>query len=88
MLSTEAADIDDTWPTVQQVCRVRRIIQRKKNGAWLQPHEEIAYLITRLSHTEATPQELLTFNRKHWDIEIMHRNKDIFLDEDDYASCV
>jgi len=25
---------------------------------------------------------LLDFNRKHWGIEIMHRNKDVFLGED------
>ena len=50
------------------------------------PHEEIAYLITSLSDTEATPQALLTFNRKHWGIEIMHRNKDVFLGEDGYTN--
>jgi len=39
-------------------------------------------LITSLSKVEASPQVLLDLNRKHWGIEIMHRNKDVFLGED------
>jgi len=82
VLPVEAANIRDDWPTVQQICRVRRVIQRKKKGQWLPPKEEIVYLITSLSKPEASPQNLVDFNRKHWGIEIMHRNKDVFLGED------
>ena len=63
---------------------MRRLIQRKKKGKWLPVKEETVYLITSLS--EAAPQDLLKFNRKHWGIEIMHRNKDVFLGEDGYTN--
>lgn len=44
--------------------------------------EETVYFITSLFEAEASPQDLLKLNRKHWGIEIMHRNKDVFLAED------
>ena len=53
---------------------------------WQKPKEEIAYLITSLSASEASPKDLLVFNRNHWGIEIMHRNKDVFLGEDQITS--
>ena len=86
VLPALAADIQETWGTVKQVCRVRRLIQRKKKGAWQPVKEETVYLITSLSAEEASPQDLLTLNRKHWGIEIMHRNKDVFLHEDGCTS--
>ncbi|MDE2020792.1 MAG: transposase [Patescibacteria group bacterium] len=86
VLPIEATGLEKEWPTAQQVCRVRRIIQRKKKGVWPKPKEEIAYLITSLSADKASPQDLLTFNRSHWGIEIMHRNKDVFLGEDTLTS--
>ena len=47
---------------------------------------------TRLTHRaslpagEAAPKALLCANRGHWGIEIMHRNKDVILDEDGYTN--
>jgi hypothetical protein len=41
VLPVEAANIQNDGFTVQQVCRVRRVIQRKKKGQWLPPKEEI-----------------------------------------------
>jgi predicted transposase YbfD/YdcC len=82
VLPVVAAGIQDEWPTVQQICRVRRIVCRKKKGQWQKPQEETAYLITSLAEAKATPKNLLGFNRIHWSIEIMHRNKDVFLQED------
>jgi predicted transposase YbfD/YdcC len=82
VLPIEATGLQKDWPTAQQICRVRRIIQRKKKGVWQKATEEIAYLITSLSVDEASPKDLLTFNRNHWGIEIMHRNKDVTLGED------
>lgn len=32
VLPVEAADIQRDWPTVRQICRVRRVIQRNKEG--------------------------------------------------------
>jgi hypothetical protein len=34
----------------------------------------------------ASPQAILQTNRDHWGIEIMHRNKDVFLGEDGYTN--
>jgi predicted transposase YbfD/YdcC len=86
VLPIDAADIRNDWPTVNQVCHVRRVIQRKKKGIWQPPKTETVYLITSLSAVEATPQDLLKLNRTHWGIEIMHRNKDVFLGEDGYTN--
>lgn len=44
---------------------------------------ETAYLVTSLSAATAHPQQLLDFNRSHWEIENnLHRNKDVTLAED------
>ena len=86
MLPAEAAGIQDDWPGVKQICRVRRTRQRKKQGAWTPPEEEVAYLITSLSAAAAAPETLLRVNREHWGIEIMHRDKDVTLGEDGYAN--
>lgn len=47
---------------------------------------EVVYLITSLSAQDAPPQALLKFNRGHWGIEIMHRDKDVTLGEDGYTN--
>jgi predicted transposase YbfD/YdcC len=84
-LPAEAAGITQEWPTVKQICRLRRVRQTKKNGMWKQT-EEIVYLITSQSSVKAAPQALLNDNRGHWGIEIMHRNKDVILGEDGYTN--
>lgn len=71
---------------MQQICRVRRFIQRKSKGKWQPETEETVYLITSLSADKTSPQDLLKLNRDHWGIEIMHRNKDVFLLEDRYTN--
>jgi predicted transposase YbfD/YdcC len=85
VLPAEAAGIKDDWPTVRQICRVCRSRQIKKNGRW-QETKEIVYLITSLPPARATPSAILQTNRGHWGIEIMHRNKDVQLDEDHYTN--
>lgn len=55
-------------------------------GVWQEPQQETAYLITSLTKDEASPEYLLNLNRKHWGIEIMHRNKDVMLGEDGYTN--
>ena len=85
MLPAQAADITQEWPTVSQICRVTRSHQRRVKGVW-QEQQEAAYLITSLTKDEASPEYLLNLNRKHWGIEIMHRNKDVMLGEDGYTN--
>ncbi len=85
MLPAQAAGITQDWPTVSQICRVTRSRQRRVKGVW-QEQQETAYLITSLTKDEAAPEYLLNLNRKHWGIEIMHRNKDVMLGEDGYSN--
>jgi predicted transposase YbfD/YdcC len=86
VLPAQAPDITQDWPTVSQICRVTRSRQRRVNGVWQEPHMETAYLITSLTKDEASPEYLLNLNRRHWGIEIMHRNKDVMLGEDGYTN--
>ena len=81
VLPAEAAGIGDEWSSVQQVCRLTRRRQRKVRGKWLDPNVETIYLITSLPANKTTAEELLKFNRNHWGIEIMHRDKDVILGE-------
>jgi len=85
VLPAEAAGIKDEWPTVRQICRVCRSRQFKKMGRW-QETKETVYLITSLPAARATPHVILQANRGHWGIEIMHRNKDVLLGEDQYTN--
>ena len=86
MLPAEAAGISGEWPTVRQICRVIRSRQVKKNAEWQEPQHEVVYLVSSLP-AAASPQALLGVNRNHWRIEIMHRNKDVYLGEDGYTNC-
>jgi predicted transposase YbfD/YdcC len=86
VLPAEAAGIEDEWPTARQICRVTRWRQRKVNGKWQDPKVEVVYLITSLKAQDAAPEALLKFNRGHWGIEIMHRDKDVTLGEDGYTN--
>jgi len=45
---------------------------------------ETTYLITSLDAPR--PEALLRLNRAHWQIEIMHRDKDVCLGEDGYTN--
>lgn len=75
----------EQWPSIRQICRLRRLRQVKKKGVWQKQTCQEVFLITSLSST-TTPQEILALNRKHWGIEIMHRNKDVTLGEDGYTN--
>ena len=86
VLPAKAAGIEDEWPSARQICRVTRWRQRKVNGTWQAPKVEIVYLITSLPAEDAPPKVLLKFNRGHWRIEIMHRDKDVILGEDGYTN--
>ena len=86
MLPANAAGIENDWSSVKHICRVTRFRQGKKNGQWKEPETEVVYLIARFPDGEASPEALLSANRGHWGIEIMHRNKDVILGEDGYTN--
>lgn len=85
VLPAEAAEIEREWPTVQQICRVKRWWEVMKNGAWQPPEYVVVHLISSLT-AATSPQAPLRINRDHWGIEIMHRNKDVILGEDGYSN--
>ena len=68
------------WPGLKQWGQITRIVTDKKTG---QTTTEIVHFISSLGMSQATPAELLAYNRKHWSIENrLHRNKDTLLAED------
>ena len=68
------------WPGLKQWGRITRTRTDRKTGAMTR--EEICF-ISSLGSSQATPAELLAYNRHHWGIENrLHRNKDALLKED------
>ena len=78
MSATNRCNHQVDWPGLQQVCRIERTIQR---GA--KESQEVAYAITSLSLSKATPQRLLRLWRGHWAIEnSSHYVRDVVFGED------
>jgi predicted transposase YbfD/YdcC len=68
------------FPHVGQVCRIERTTT-KLDGMPLR--HEVAFGITSLSATKASPSRLLDLNRGHWGIENrLHWVRDVTFDED------
>ena len=77
-----SADLNDylDWPCVQQVFRLDRHTQCVKTGVVT---SETVYGITSLSPEQASPQQLLSLARGHWNIENgLHYRRDETLRED------
>lgn len=68
------------WPYLQQVFKVERRSVKMATG---ETHAEIAYGVTSLTASEASPARLLSLNRGHWGIENgLHYRRDVTLHED------
>ena len=74
----------NAWPTIRCIARVTRNRQHIRAGIVMKSETEITYLIS--SMTDATPETILRLNRNHWQIEIMHRDKDVTMGEDHYTN--
>lgn len=74
----------NAWPTVRCIARVIRNRQHVRAGNVTKVETETTYLISSLE--TATPETLLRLNRNHWQIEIMHRDKDVTMGEDGYTN--
>lgn len=71
-----------TWPNLAQVLQIERRITRTQQGA-TETTIEMAYYITSLSTTRASPQQLMNYVRAHWQIENRsHWRRDVTLCED------
>ncbi|HEY1353671.1 MAG TPA: ISAs1 family transposase [Ktedonobacteraceae bacterium] len=79
-VSTEMNAYLKDWPLVQQVAELTRTVTVRKTG---KTSQEVVYLMTPLTPTEADPQRLLAFVRGHWSIEhSSHSVRDVTFGED------
>lgn len=79
-VSTEMNAYLNDWPLVQQVAELTRTVTVRKTG---KTSQEVVYLITPLTPTEADPQRLLALVRGHWSIEnSSHYVRDVTFGED------
>ena len=74
----------NSWPTIRSIARVDRKREHLRAGKLIKIERETVYLISSL--TQANPKHILSLNRTHWRIEIMHRDKDVILGEDHYTN--
>ena len=74
----------DAWPTINTIARVTRNRQHVRAGNITKSETETTYLISSIK--APTPESILKLNRNHWQIEIMHRDKDVTLGEDRYTN--
>jgi len=84
-------DIRREWPTIGCIARVTRVREPVGDGRiarrWRKGKgkgKETAWLIASLPPSD--PQTILSLNRNHWRIEIMHRDRDRTLGEDLYTN--
>jgi len=79
-VSTEMNAYLKDWPLVEQVAELTRTVTVRKTG---KTSQEVVYLITPLTPTEASPQRLLMLVRGHWSIEnSSHYVRDVTFGED------
>ena len=76
--------MQDAWPTIGTIARVTRNRQHVRAGNITKNETETTYLISSIK--APTPESILKLNRNHWQIEIMHRDKDVTLGEDRYTN--
>ena len=74
----------DAWPTISTIARVTRNRQHVRAGNVTKSETETTYLISSIK--APTPESILKLNRNHWQIEIMHRDKDVTFGEDRYTN--
>ena len=72
------------WPTVRAIACLTRRREHVRAGRVIKAEKETTFLITSLN--APTPEAILRFNRRHWSIEAMHRDKDVCLGEDGYTN--
>jgi predicted transposase YbfD/YdcC len=74
----------NAWPTIWRIARVTRNRQHVRVGNMTKNDTETTDLISSLD--TATPETILRLKRNHWQIEIMHRDKDVTMGEDRYTN--
>ena len=74
----------NAWPTISTIARVTRNRQHVRAGNVTKSETETTYLISSIK--APTPESILKLNPNHWQIEIMHRDKDVTFGEDRYTN--
>ncbi len=68
------------YPYVKQIFRSKRLRPNMKTG---DESTTVCFGMTSVSHKEASPQQLLQWNRGHWGVEnLVHRTRDDLFKED------
>jgi predicted transposase YbfD/YdcC len=67
----------DGWQGCRQWCRIERRRELRHYCSI-----ETVYAITSLSEDQVDAKTLLHLNRRHWGVEVIHRIKDVLLQED------
>ena len=76
--------IRERWPSAQSIARIDRKREHVRKGRITGTENETVWLITSFENPE--PNRVLALNRAHWGIEIMHRDKEVTLGEDQYTN--
>ena len=74
----------DRWPGIESIAMVKRKREHMRGVEVTKTQNEVVWLISSLKNPD--PERLLNYNRGHWKIEIMHRDKDVILGEDHYTN--
>lgn len=72
------------WPTVRAIACLERRRDHFRAGRVIKVEKENTFLIISLN--ASIPHAILRFNRRHWSIETMHRDKDVCHGEDGYIN--
>ena len=76
--------MQDAWPTISTIARVTRNRQHVRAGNVTKSATQTTYLISSMK--ASTPESILNLKRNHWQIESMHRDKDVTLGENRYTN--
>ena len=83
LTTSEMLNPYSTWPGLAQVYRLERQFQWWRSGRCYRTSAEVEFGITSLSRSKTTPEQLLSFRRCHWGIEIgLHYRRDVTFKED------
>ena len=71
------------FPHIRQAVKLTRWRQNTKTG---KASRETVYVITSMTSTQATPEDLARLAREHWSVEVAHHVRDVSFGEDHATS--
>jgi predicted transposase YbfD/YdcC len=70
------------FPHIQQAIKLTRWRQEVRRSGTGKISRETVYVITSLTSTQATPEDLARLVREHWSVEVEHHIRDVAFGED------